>query len=256
MSLSIDPSATTSRTFAPVPLTQERLIWLDAARTLALVGMVFFHFTRDLELFGIVPPGTTQTGGWAISARVIAGSFLFLSGISLVLAHQDRFRFGSWAKRLITISLAALAVSLATFLAFPDRFVFFGILHAIAFASLVGVVFLRAPFWLTGGVAAGILGMDYTWGGALLHSAWMAWTGLSSVVPPSLDFIPAVPWMAAFLAGMAIAQAVPVSQVDLPLRRNWATSVLTWPGRHSLAVYLVHQPILIGLIWLIVRVPI
>ncbi|MFZ5962930.1 heparan-alpha-glucosaminide N-acetyltransferase [Thalassococcus sp. BH17M4-6] len=236
-------------------LSRPRLLWLDAARTLALAGMIVFHLIRDLELFGVLQAGTTQSGGLALSARIIAGSFLFFSGMSLILAHQSRFRAGAYAKRLLVIVLAALGVTLATFVVFPERFVFFGILHAVAFASLAGVVVLRAPFWLTGGLALGVLAVEHIWGGGLVHTPWLAWTGLSSVVPPSLDFIPVVPWIAAFLAGMATAQALQVSQVDLPIPHNRTVALLTWPGRHSLVVYLVHQPVLIGLVWLYVGGP-
>jgi uncharacterized membrane protein len=249
MSLSSEAWARGREGMASAAKTQTRLLWLDAARTLALVGMVIFHFVRDLEVFGLLPQGTTQSGGWAISARVIAGSFLFLSGISLVLAHQNEFRLGAWAKRLMVILIAALCISLATFVTFPDRFIYFGILHAIAFASVVGVALLRAPWWLAGCLAMGVLVLEAVIGGGLVHSPWLAWTGLSSVVPPSLDFIPVVPWFAAFLFGMAVARALPVSHADLPIRRGWKTSALTWPGRHSLFVYLFHQPILLGSIW-------
>ena len=58
---------------------------LDLARTLALICMAIYHFTYDLEMFGYIAPHTAVTGGWAIFARMIAGSFLFMVGISLIL---------------------------------------------------------------------------------------------------------------------------------------------------------------------------
>ncbi len=69
-----------------------RLLWLDVARTVALLAMIAFHLFRDLELFGVLPAGTTAEGGWATAARVIAASFILLSGVSRVIAHAQGLR--------------------------------------------------------------------------------------------------------------------------------------------------------------------
>ena len=61
---------------------------VDQGRTVALIGMIVFHFARDLEMFGIWPPGATSTGIWYYLARLVAGSFLFLAGASLFLGHR------------------------------------------------------------------------------------------------------------------------------------------------------------------------
>ena len=79
-------------------MRRDRLVAVDLARTVALCGMVVFHFTFDLELFGHLPQGTTVTGGWAVFSRVVAGSFLFLSGVSLILAHGDALQDGPRAR--------------------------------------------------------------------------------------------------------------------------------------------------------------
>lgn len=233
------------------PLTRDapvRLIWLDTARTVALLGMAVFHYAHDLAAVGLIDPDTTRTGGWAVFARLIAGTFLFLSGVSFTLAHGSGVKAHAWARRLLVIVAAAALVSAATYAAFPARFIYFGILHAIAAASVIGLAFLRAPAWLVAGAALAITLADAFVGPTLFASPWLAWTGLSAAVRPTLDYIPLVPWLAVFLTGMAFAKAVPPARLEprwppsLPMRR------LSWPGRHSLAVYLVHQPVLFGLI--------
>lgn len=228
-----------------------RLLWLDASRTVALGAMIVFHFARDLEIFGALPPGTTLTGGWAVLAHTVAGTFLFLSGISLVVAHEAKFRFGAWVRRLLIVSGAAALVTIATYLVFPDKFVYFGILHVIAASSLIGAGFLRAPASVLVALALAILALDSLLLTGIRASPWMAWTGLGSVVPPSLDFLPIVPWFAAFLVGMACAKALPVAERDLPIRFVTIARRLTWPGRHSLMIYLAHQPLLLALLWVI-----
>ncbi|MEX5729875.1 putative membrane protein [Rhodovulum iodosum] len=231
--------------------SRPRLQWIDLARSTALLGMVVFHFAHDLEFFGFVDAGTTLTGGWAVFARIVAGSFLFISGVSFVVAYQNRFRARAWVKRLIRIAGAACIISLVTYAALPSRFIYFGILHAIAGASVIGLVFLRMPAWLVAAAALAVVIADATLGRALFTSPWLAWTGLSAAVRPSVDFVPLVPWLSAFLAGMALAKAVPPAGIEPGWPSALPVHLLAWPGRHSLAVYLLHQPVLFGVIGLV-----
>lgn len=131
-----DRDAATTRRLPRIPL-------IDQARGVALIAMAIYHFTWDLGFFGYIELETAATGGWRIFARVIAGSFLFLVGFSLVLGHQQGFRPRPFFIRLGKIAAAAAAITVATWFAFPQTFIFFGILHAIAAASLIGL--LRAP---------------------------------------------------------------------------------------------------------------
>jgi uncharacterized membrane protein len=227
----------------------DRLLWLDASRTVALLAMVVFHFARDLEFFGVLPSGVTMTGGWAVFARFIAGSFLFLSGASLIVAHGSGLRLHAWAKRSVVIVLAALLVSVGTYVAFPESYVYFGILHVIAACSLIGVLMIAAPAWALIVSACLVLVADAYLGRQVFASPWMAWTGLSSTVRPSLDFLPLVPWLAPFLMGMAFAKLVPMRGVFGTMQATRLVSAMTWPGRNSLAVYLCHQPVLLATIW-------
>ena len=54
----------------------------------------------------------------------------------------------------------------------------------------------------------------------------------------------------ALLAGMAFAKLVPITRFDIPMKPGRLANALAWPGRHSLAIYLLHQPILLTVIWL------
>lgn len=226
-----------------------RIAILDVARTVALIGMAIYHFTYDMEMFGHWPPGTAMSPGMGLFARLVAGSFLFLAGVSLWLAHGRGLRWRPYLKRLAMIVAAALAVTVATWFVFPTQFVFFGILHSIAFSSVVGLLFLRAPARVTLLAAAGVAWAAWAVNLPSFDVPWLLWTGLGSAMPLSVDFVPPVPWLAPFLAGMALARIATatgfdawLAQIDGPLWRR-----LGWPGRHSLAVYLIHQPVLIGL---------
>jgi uncharacterized membrane protein len=232
-----------------------RIVAIDLARSVALLGMAVFHFTWDLELFGHIPPGTTLQGGWAVFARAVAGSFLFLAGVSLVLAHGEGIRWPGFLRRLVLVAAAALMITVATFLAMREAFIFFGILHSIAVASVLGLLFLRAPVWLTLAAAVAVWTLPEVFRSPAFDSRWLAWTGLAETSPRSFDFVPVAPWFAATLLGIAAAQAGTAAGVWDRLRGapGPVLRALAWPGRHSLAVYLLHQPVLIGLVWLYTR---
>lgn len=232
-----------------------RLVALDLARTMALAGMVAFHFTRDLEMFGLVAPGLTQTGFWWYFARGIAGSFLALAGFSLFLAHGQGIRWPAFLRRLATILAAAALVTAATWAAMPEAFIFFGILHSIAVASVLGLLFLRLPFPLTW-AAAILVWMAPGWlGSPVFDAPWLVWTGLGTYLPRTLDFEPVFPWFAPFLAGLGLAQLLTrtggLARWQAAQRQSPLAKALAWPGRHSLAIYLIHQPLLYGLLWLV-----
>ncbi len=227
---------------APTP----RLIPLDLARSLAILCMVVFHFTFDLALFGFIPPDTMVQPFWYYFARMIAGSFLFLSGVSLWLAHGRGIRWPAFWTRFAKIAAAALLVTLASIWFVPGGTILFGILHAIAAASLLGLVALRLPWPVTLAIAAVIFAA--AWGPRFpaFDPIWLVWTGLAETRPMMGDYVPLIPWAAPALAGVATAKAL---RVDLwrgtaptPLTR-----ALSLPGRHSLIIYLLHQPILVGL---------
>jgi uncharacterized membrane protein len=117
-------------------------------------------------------------------------------------------------------------------------------------ASVIGLAFLRAPIWLTAAAAVVFLYLPGFYRSEVFDPLWLAWTGLAARTPPSLDFVPVFPWAGMFLLGMAAAQAMTTLGLWERLRPaappGRALRIATWPGRHSLLVYLVHQPVLIA----------
>lgn len=227
-------------------MTGSRLIPLDLARTLALVCMVIFHFTFDLALFGYIDPGTMSQPFWYYFARLIAGSFLFLSGVSLWLAHGQGIRWPAFWSRLAKLVAAAALVTLASLWLVPGGPIWFGILHAIAAASLLGLLVLRLPWPVT--LALALLIFAAGWGPRFpaFDPIWLVWTGLAETRPRMGDYVPLVPWAAPALAGIALARALRIDRWrGTPPTR--LARALSFPGRHSLIIYLIHQPILIGL---------
>jgi uncharacterized membrane protein len=142
-----------------------------------------------------------------VLALLTAGSFLFLAGVSLWLGHGAGIRWRGFWRRFVKVAGAAAVITAATWVAMGDVFIFFGILHAIAAASLLGLLFLRVP-------VVGLLALT-----ALAFAApsfaraevfdpwWMWWTGLQTVSVRSVDYVPLAPWFGPFLLGMALGRA-------------------------------------------------
>lgn len=225
----------------------QRLIGLDLARSAALLAMVAYHFTFDLDLFGLIPRGTATSGWFWWHARLTAGSFIFLAGLSLWLAHGQMIQWPSFWRRFAKIAAAAMTVTVVTYFALPGLTIFYGILHSIAISSLIGLAVLRFPALLTLALAGVVAALPY-W---LYHPAFqgpLIWTGLAPNRPVTADFLPLFPWAAPLLAGVATGRLM--GRYDLwkhfSGKGSPLANVLAWPGRHSLAIYLIHQPVLIG----------
>lgn len=239
------------------PPHRQRIELVDCARGLALVAMAIYHFTWDLDFFGYIEPGSSVVGGWRIFARSIATSFLFIVGFSLFLANGTGFRRGPFFKRLALIVAAALAITAVTMLATPEAFIFFGILHHIALASVLGLAFLRLHWAIV--IIAGAIAIalpQFIEGGIFNHQA-LWWTGFSTNVGPSTDYVPLFPLFGVVLFGVAAAQiARQTGLLNRMAELTWPdrVPVLGWIGKHSLAFYLIHQPVLVSLVWVFAQI--
>ncbi|WP_337270984.1 heparan-alpha-glucosaminide N-acetyltransferase [Oryzifoliimicrobium ureilyticus] len=235
-----------------------RIGLIDTLRGVALIAMASYHFSWDLEFMGYLAPGTAETGLLKLYARAIASTFLFLVGVSLVLASTPAPRWNAYWKRLALVAGSAMLISVATFFFTPGEWIFFGILHCIAAATLVGLVFLRLPLALTILITLAFLGVWsadtftdwHLWRSDVFDPRYLAWTGLAEAPVRSNDFVPLFPWLLPFLIGLTLAR--------IGLKRRLAeklaavgtgTSLLARLGRHSLIFYLLHQPILIAIAW-------
>jgi uncharacterized membrane protein len=228
-----------------------RIEAIDVARGVALVAMATYHFSWDLEFFGYLDPGTTAHGALKIYARCIASSFLFLVGVSLFLAHGNGIRWRPFLIRFAMVAGAALAISVVTWIAVPSGFIFFGILHEIALASLLGLAFLRLPAVLTLIAAAIVVAAPWFVRSEFFDHPWLWWVGLSSVDPRSNDYVPIFPWFGAVLLGIALTKLASSAGLTARLAKLQLsyTGALRFAGRHSLAFYLIHQPILVSAVW-------
>ncbi|BBU60571.1 membrane protein [Methylosinus sp. C49] len=221
-----------------------RLIWLDVARGLAVLAMFAFHFGWDLGHFGHIDPDIPYSNAYKAFGHAIAASFLFIAGLSLTLAQGTAFRARAYWRRLALLIGAALLVSAGTYIAFPSSFVFFGILHCIAAASLLALPFLRLPWPAAFAAGVALVGASVVARGPFFDTPWFWWTGLSTFEPMTNDYRPLAPWAGALLFGVGaakLARLCPAAVADT--HGNVTTRSVALLGRHSLALYLLHQPL-------------
>lgn len=231
-----------------------RLATIDAARGVAILAMIVFHGAWDIDMLGLARLDVMESPYWRGFARSIAASFLFLVGVGLVLAHRDGVRWAGFARRLAMVAGGAALVSLGTWFAFPDAYVYFGILHVIAVASVLALPFVFLPAWLTLLAAAVALTLPFLPDGPRLEGPFFWWLGLADRFPRSVDYIPVLPWIAAVLTGIAVAKASGDRMKALAWQPGGRFGhVLVAAGRWSLPIYLAHQPVLFGALWLLAR---
>lgn len=222
-----------------------RRVGVDVARGLAVLAMFAFHFVWDLGHFGYIDSAFGYSPGFKAFGHVIAASFLFIVGVSLVLAHERRFRARDFWRRSAIVTAAALLVSGATYLMFPEAFVFFGILHCIAAASLLALPFLFLPWPAALVAATAMFVAPIVARNAMFDAPLWWWTGLSTFEPMTNDYQPFLPWAGVTLAGVGFAKLLYARSfvAGAMARPGKAAGGLSFLGRHSLILYLAHQPL-------------
>lgn len=244
------PILTTSPASAASATTKvPRVGVIDQARGVALLVMALYHGSWDLNYLGLAEFDLFGDPLWLAVRTGILGSFLILSGLSLVLAAEggiDRSRF---LRRFALLVLAAGGVSAVSVVMFPDSPILFGVLHHMAVASLLGLALLRLswPVLLLLGLA--VIAVGETVALPLFDEPWLRWIGLMTFEPESNDYVPLFPWFGGFLFGMALGRLWKPRPAAVPggAPGRW----FAWAGRRSLAVYLLHQPVLFGLLSLL-----
>jgi uncharacterized membrane protein len=238
-----------------MPAAVRRRDWrIDALRGVGIILMVAYHLVWDLAALGFIDPANAGTPAFRRLGALIASLFLFVSGVALVLARQaapdeGAFRSG-FLKRLAIIAGAAALVSLGTWLAMGDRFVRFGVLHCIALSAVIALPVLRAPAWAALAAAAALLAAPWLIDVPALSHPALIWLGLSSQTPAMVDYVPMFPFAGVALLGVAAGPSV-ARRLGQPAETGQAGGLLAIIGRWSLPIYLVHQPILYGGLFLL-----
>lgn len=229
-----------------------RIAGLDALRGLAIVAMIAYHLCFDLRYFGVTHWDFEHDLRWLTVRTLILSSFLLIAGISAVLARRQASPVRHWLRHIGIIAGAALLVSAGSWLMFPRSFIWFGVLHAIAVSLLLARPLYGQPV-LAALVGIAVIVAGSTYANAAFDNRTLGWIGFMTAKPVTEDYVPLFPWTGVLLLGVTAGHALVRTRFAAlaPLARLPAPLQLL--GRHSLIVYLLHQPLLLGLLWLAVR---
>jgi uncharacterized membrane protein len=210
---------------------------IDQIRGLAIVLMIFFHFFYDLNIFGFVDINFTKDFFWFELPRVIVFLFLFAMGLSMPLVHSPKMNWKKFWPRWIKIALGALAITAYTYYQFPKKWVYFGTLHCIATASIVSIPFMRIPR------ISSIIGLAMLLA-KLIFDLNIPWFIMDH---SSMDYIALFPWIGCVFIGFGLNN-LNFHHLD-PFGSKYLFP-LEYLGKHSLLIYIIHQPILYSITYL------
>lgn len=232
---------------------RQRYPVIDYLRGFFVVLMMVFHFCFVLADYNLVGFNFYRDPFWLNSRIFIVSGFLTIVGISLVLANRQGLNFKSYLKRLTLLIFYAALVSIATYIQVGERWVFFGILHFIAVASLLGLLVAK-NFWLSALTALIILIIGSTVSHPLFDHPWLNWIGLMTHKPATNDYVPLLPWLGVVFIGIAIGRMFFVGSFQgiatlLTWRSlSWPFKVLEFLGRWAIHIYILHVPVFIALV--------
>jgi uncharacterized membrane protein len=219
-----------------------RIREIDLIRAVAILLMVLFHTVVDLtDFFGF--RFNYMNGFWYYQGKSSAILFMLISGVSCTLGRHNTNR------GLLVLGAGAM-ITAATYFFEPSTYVRFGILQLLGcsmlsysfikrlnpmFVSLLAVVVLAISWFMP----------KYT------TTSYLLPFGIMPLNFASIDYYPLFPWYAIFLGGAALGKLFYAKRQPLlpSLPQNKLTSLLEQAGRHSLAIYLMHQPILLAVLY-------
>jgi len=234
--------------FKTLPTQQTRFVLFDALRGIAIIMMVSFHFCFDLTYWQLAEFDLLADPRWILWRNLIVALFLWLVGISLVFGQaRDAARF--WP-RWRQVAGSAVLISLVSWFMFGERFIYFGVLHFIAVAQCLGHWCLRRGWWRNPGWVMGLAIVLLLTGGLgfdAMNPRWLNWIGLAARKPMTEDYVPLLPWLGMVLLGIGSGMRWQArGRPRLDIAPSPVSNGLAWLGRHALAIYLLHQPVLMS----------
>ncbi|OYU44773.1 MAG: hypothetical protein CFE44_11115 [Burkholderiales bacterium PBB4] len=226
--------------------------------------MTGFHFAFDLNYFGWIRQDFYRDPVWTVQRTCILSLFLFCAGVAQAIAFSAGQSWPQFWRRWSEVAICAALVSLGSWWMFPQSWIYFGVLHGIAamliltrlsarcgnvlgfFGAIVLTVWCVAP-WL-----------HSAWGGmSIFNLAYLSWVGLAKFKPVTEDYVPLFPWIAVMWWGFVLGiwwnnrTREKVKRPDAPV--GPLQVVLGWLGRHSLLWYMLHQPVMLGVLTVIFK---
>ena len=235
----------------------KKRIWeLDVLRGVCILGMVVVHLIYDLQTFFSLP-FLADSRLFDLIKQWGGVLFLLISGICVTLGSHP-------VRRGLIVFACGLVCSAVTagmyFLNMADKsiIIYFGVLHCLGVCMLLWPLFKRLPVWALGllGLGLTVLGLWIS-GNVVVDFPWLIPLGLVPEDFASSDYFPLLSNLGFFLVGAFLGKTLYRKKETLLPRVNPANPVLaffTLLGKWSLPVYLLHQPIITGLLYVILEI--
>ncbi len=236
---------------------------LDAARGVAIIMMVFFHIVFDLSFFLLIPVETVQSGFFLYLGRITAVLFIGIAGISGTIsisrAEQQMKKQDvvlKFLKRGFFLLILGVGITVCTYAFLQGSgYVIFGILHLIGFCVMLIPLF--AGFKEYNALIGGGIILLTPLVTSLSGPFWLIPTGIHPATFFSVDYVPLFPWLGIFLLGMAVGSILyPEGNRRWKERTRFFNQAsippfLAYLGKHSLLIYLLHQPVIVAVLFLV-----
>ena len=242
-----------------------RLAGLDTIRGITLLSMMLYHTCWDLVfLFGKKIPGYSGLGGY-VWQQSICWTFILLAGFCWSLGSHH-------LKRGLIVFGSGILITFVTLLVMPESRVIFGVLTLIGSCMLLLIPMeklllkLRAEIGLAGSfllfllfrnVNTGYLGFE-NWNilklpDGFYENLFTTYLGFPQKGFFSADYFSLLPWFFLFLTGFYLYQLVQKNHMMEKLF-SWRVPGFDVIGRHSLLIYLLHQPVVFGISWMLFQI--
>ncbi len=228
----------------------QRFLSIDLLRGFAVLLMIVFHFFYDYAYFGYWDVNLNKELEWVVFRYIIVSLFLFTVGISLNLSHRKKIALRSVIRRTIILGGASIIISVVSYLIFPQKWIYFGIIHFILVSSLLGLALRQYPMLCL--LLAVVIVVGYAEGYVGTNALYQALEPTLHLPKDTEDLVRFFPWFSVVLLGMYFSyyRFYDLSQTGYEDRLSNSSSRiikgLVFMGKNALLIYLIHQPILFG----------
>ncbi len=228
---------------------KERLPLFDSLRGFAMLIMAVYHFCFDLNTFGIIQQNFNHDIFWLSFRAIIMTLFTGLAGVGFYLG-QAKLSSKGYRSRLYKLIFCAGLISMVTYIIYPQSWVFFGILHFMVFASLLGPYLIKIPR-LCLPIGFFLIALPNFFTHEFFKHRFLIVSGLSTTKPTTEDFSALTPWLGTLLIGVFVGY--------LAKQKRWGIlykefKQLSFLGHHSLVFYMTHQLVLFPLAWAVSKI--
>ncbi|NLK22408.1 MAG: DUF1624 domain-containing protein [Epulopiscium sp.] len=223
-------------------MNNKRIWEIDFLRGIALILMMIFHLLYDLNDFFNIPI-PSWNGFWYYEGKVSAILFMLLAGISSTFSKNN-------FKRGLRVFIIGMGLTIVTYLIMPSEYIRFGILHLMGVGMIIYHFIRVIPIIHTSILSIFIIILGYIFSNINMSTWLLIPLGITDRNFVSMDYYPLFPWLAVFLTG-SITGRILYKEKRSILQKTYGNDPVTFLGRHSLMVYLIHQPVILLILYLI-----